>query len=178
MLTQKELKEILSYDPETGLFTRKVTTSNSAIRGSIAGYNSLGSSGNRYCEILYNGTRYKAHNLAWLYMVGTFPKREIDHINRVKYDNRWANLREATRSQNTANSTNSRNKSGYKGVSLETKTGKFKAEICCSYKKYTLGRFNTAEDAARAYDVKAKELFKEFAVLNFKEDEAAGMAGD
>lgn len=91
----------------------------------------------------------------------------IDHISRNKLDNRKCNLRYGTHQQNTFNSGVSRNNTtGYKGVYFDKSRNKFAAEITCSRKKYYIGRFQTAEEAAKAYNQKAIELFGEYAFLN------------
>lgn len=89
----------------------------------------------------------------------------VDHINGDTLDNRRENLRIATKVQNAANQAGRRSKSGFKGV-VQTPYG-WKAVVCCNYKHHRMGPFTTAEQAARAYDAKAKELFGDFARPNF-----------
>ena len=91
----------------------------------------------------------------------------VDHINGDPLDNRKVNLRICTQAENRRNSKiNKRNISGYKGVSFIKMSGKYQSRICFNYKQYELGTFERAEDAAFAYNKKAKELFGEFARLN------------
>lgn len=91
-----------------------------------------------------------------------------DHINRNKLDNRKENLRIVTRSQNFANrELYSSNKSGFKGVSYLKQNKKWQAEIQCNKVQYYLGSFDTPQEAAKVYDNKARELFGDFAKLNF-----------
>lgn len=92
----------------------------------------------------------------------------VDHINMNKLDNRKENLRIATRAENTRNSrVKITNSSGYKGVMRDERRNHWRAEITKDYKSFHLGVFDTAEDAAHAYDFAAAELFKDFAVFNF-----------
>ncbi len=97
-ITQKELKEILHYDPDTGLFTRK-KKARGAVVGAIVG------SKNRHGHISLTllGKTYLTHRLAFLYMEGEFPPDQVDHINRVRDDNRWCNLRHADEETNKSN---------------------------------------------------------------------------
>jgi hypothetical protein len=77
-----------------------VSTSSNARAGDVAGG---ANNGDRYRRIRVDNQLYQAHRLAWLYMTGEWPSNGIDHINGHRADNRWANLREATQSQNMAN---------------------------------------------------------------------------
>lgn len=161
-LTQNYLKSILEYSPETGIFTWKV--SRSCIRsGTIAGHlNYYG-----YIYISVDKKLYKLHRLAWFYMMGVWPKDNIDHINQIKTDNRWTNLRECTKSQNGANRPKQKNNSsGYKGVGWRKDTKKWRAYIKCNGQMMDLGCFIDKNDAAIAYNKKALKLFGEFAYLN------------
>lgn len=100
-------------------------------------------------------------------MTGNFPDGDIDHINRVRNDNRWSNLRECTQSQNSANTgVRVDNTSGYKGVVWLKKRYKWKAQIMVKQKQIYLGQYNDIKDAAIAYNIKAKELLGKFACLN------------
>lgn len=96
------------------------------------------------------------------------PEKDVDHINGNGLDNRESNLRLCVQSQNGANRGLGRNNtSGFKGVSYHQARKYWKAEIKVNYKPIFLGRFDKAEDAARAYDRAAIEYFGEFAFLNF-----------
>lgn len=102
------------------------------------------------------------------FLLGDPPDLHVDHINRNTLDNRRSNLRLATRSQNKANSGRYRNNtSGYKGVSWNRKTRRWYAKVGDGAKNRCIGHFETAEEAARAYDRVARERYGEFASLNF-----------
>ncbi|WP_376956428.1 HNH endonuclease signature motif containing protein (plasmid) [Azospirillum sp. A26] len=158
-LTQARLRELLHYDPETGVFTWLVRRQ--GIRADRAA-GCVSSPG--YILIGVDGRLCRAHRLAWLYMTGEWPAAEIDHINRARGDNRWNNLRLATGSQNQGNrSVNSDNKSGVKGVSWSQKRGMWKAQIGAAGKRRCLGYFPDCAVAAAAYAAAAAEHFGEFA---------------
>lgn len=156
-VTVERLHEVLHYDPITGIFRWKATSSRRARAGKIAG--SVGTY--LYRRIVIDRGIYVAHHLAWLYMTGEWPKDEIDHRNLVKHDNRWENLREATPSQNKANVRSRRR--GLKGVFFNTITGRYRAEIRKDGVRKTIGYFCTEAEAHAAYVAKAKELHGEFA---------------
>ena len=158
-LTQKRLKELLEYNPDTGAWTWCVRTSYRVRIGQFAGcVSSYG-----YLVIRIDDVLYGAHRLAWLWMTGEWPK-EIDHINGLRLDNRWCNLRLANRSQNVANTlTRKSNKSGFKGVTWYPSLRKWSAQITHEKKKIHLGYFDVPEIAHVAYLAAAKRLFGEFA---------------
>ncbi len=158
----KEIKKVFNYDPNTGHFIRLRSR-----RGDLVGKicNSCNAYG--YIRIQVNGKRYLAHRLAWLYMMGIWPKNQIDHINGIKDDNRWCNLREATQSENNYNSIKRKdNSSGYRGVTWHKKDKKWQAQICVNKKYIFLGQFSSKEDAAKVYSVAAKKNFGSFLRLN------------
>jgi len=97
------------------------------------------------------------------------PSTFIDHVNRQRWDNRRANLRLVTKTQNNMNKErNKTNKSGYKGVAYRPRMRKpYHAVIGHEYKQIHIGVFDSAEEAARAYDTKARELYGEYAYQNF-----------
>jgi hypothetical protein len=150
------LRELLTYDANTGEFTWRVATRNGKGQpGRRAG--ALNSQG--YRQISFDGRQLKAHRLAWLYVYGSWPQGDLDHVNGDQTDNRIDNLRPATRQQNCANSRPRRaNKSGFKGVHLHRRTGKWRAVIRSRH----LGLFKTPEEAHSAYCVAARNLFGEF----------------
>ena len=93
--------------------------------------------------------------------------KQIDHINSNGLDNRRANLRICTRSQNKQNQHSVCGTSRYKGVCWHKQTKKWQADICLERRQIHLGLFDNEIEAAKAYDAKAKELFGEFAKYNF-----------
>lgn len=139
-ITQERLKELLKYDSETGVFIWvNDTGSTGRIKaGSVAGSKHKT---RMYIVIGLDGARYQAHRLAWLYMTGDNPAGEIDHINHIRHDNRFENLRSVTKADNCKNKVmlNS-NSSGVTGVSFDKKTGKWESHISVRNKKIYLGR--------------------------------------
>lgn len=144
MLTQARLKERLHYYPETGVFTWKRTgSSDNRPIGSEAGY--YGTKGYRYIGIDYK--KYGSHRLAWLYVYGVTPY-EIDHINRVKDDNRIANLRSVSDAQNSRNLPMRKdNASGYNGVGFHVGANKWVAYVQIDGKRKHLGCFTDVHEA-------------------------------
>lgn len=152
-LTAEDLKAVLSYDAQTGLFhwlrTRRV-----AGCGRPDGYVIVG---------LY-GRLYLAHRLAWLWMTGKWPEMHVDHINRSKGDNRFANLRQASVPQNLANSgPRTSSKTGIKGVSWCASTQKWRATITVNGRQKSLGRHRELEAAMAAYQAEATRLYGQYA---------------
>lgn len=143
------LKELFCYDPDTGIFTRRISTNTHNKAGEVAGCRQ--STG--YINIGADKRFYKAHRLAWLYVYGDWPDGFIDHINGVRDDNRIANLRIATNAENAQNQRKPRtnNKSGFLGVHFQPKKKLYAACIMIDGKSRTIGRFKKAEDAHQAY---------------------------
>lgn len=155
-----ELGRVFFYDPETGHFYRRVTTGQKGQFGSKAG--TLTNPG--YWAISINGKPYLAHRLAWFYVYGTWPKDQIDHINRNRADNRISNLREATCSQNLRNTKRrSNNTSGHKGVNWSKIAKKWQSTIRIDGKRQHLGYYHELEDASTAYQVAASKYYGKFA---------------
>lgn len=162
MLTAERVREVLNYDPETGVFTWRKKTGRKAKIGKVAGV--LHSSGRVYVGV--DGIRNFAHRLAWLHVTGEWPAEgmTIDHINGDPSDNRWCNLRLATRRQNQGNRrTNHNSGSGVKGVEWHPKSGKWRASIRINGRNKHLGVFLDKHDAGRAYMAAAEKKFGEFA---------------
>lgn len=164
MSLDKRVRELLHYDPTSGIFTWRVATSFRARVGGVAGC-LCKSTGYRY--IGFDGVLYGAHRLAWLYMKGRWPHHEIDHKNLVRDDNRWSNLREATKAQQKANARPiGSNTSGAKGVSWDAQRERWFACIRTHGKTKFLGRLDTLERAFVAYAFAARKHFGPFARLS------------
>lgn len=147
-LTAARLREMLSYDPVTGLFAWRCRRNSTTLRGAIAGY--VGRKGRRIIGI--DGRTYLAHRLVWLYVYGRWPDPEIDHENTDQSDNRLTNLREASSGQNKANvGLRADNTSGFKGISLDRRTGRWRAEVQHKGRRIFLGTHATPEQAHAAY---------------------------
>ncbi len=162
MITQAELKELLHYDPGTGVFAWKSRSEshfksigdcnvwNARFAGSVAG--SDHPNGRRvYREIGIKGVLHKAHRLAWLYTHGEFPQNQMDHIDGDGSNNQIANLRDVTHQENQKNQRiPSNNTSGHIGVFFSKAQGKWKAQIGTASGQRNLGCFAYIEDAISA----------------------------
>lgn len=164
MLTQEQLKELLHYDPETGIFTWKVSRGRCK-SGSVAGTANVSHTSS---QILYKkrvkikllGKLEMAHRLAWLYMTGSIPIGEIDHINRDSMDNRFDNLRDVTHKQNVENTElRVNNTSGFMGVTYSVKNQNWYSQIQHCGERMFIGTFNTPEEASTAYEAMRDKLF-------------------
>lgn len=159
--------EMLAYDPEAGIFTWKVKR-NCHGGGIVPGVQAGQVSGQGYILIGVFGRLWRAHRLAWLFQTGTVPAKgyEIDHINGDRADNRWANLRLVTRTQNNLNRGLSRaNRSGFKGVSWASGVGKWDARIKISGVTHWLGTFHDKADAVKARQEAEARLCPEYRVV-------------
>lgn len=156
VLTQSIIKDHLSYNSETGIVSRRKTVTS---RKEIDNVGWINNNGYVVCKFL--GKSYVLHKLIWIYMTGKYPSGDIDHINGIRHDNRWSNLREATRSQNINNmGIKKSNTSGYRGI---YKSGKGWGAKCMIKGKIThLGVFSTAQEASIAYETFAREKHGEF----------------
>jgi hypothetical protein len=151
-----ELKKLVVYNPFTGNFIRRKGINKGKIAGMI-------SKRTGYVCVKIGARGYLGHRLAWFYMTGKWPTCEIDHINTVRHDNRWINLREATRGQNQSNGNAYKNNLiGLKGVGT-TNTGRFRARIRKDGKEYQIGTYDTPEEAHAAYVESAIKKHGEFA---------------
>jgi len=162
-LSEEEIGEIfnvLDYEKDSGRLVWKDRRGGRVNVGDVAG----NTEGTDYIRVHVAGRKFLAHRLAYLLVTGTFPKFDIDHINGIKTDNKWENLREATRRENMYNKKAPRtNTSGFKGVSLDKRNLKWIASIRTPEGTQFIGHFCCAEDASKAYNTKADALHKEFA---------------
>ena len=142
-----ELKRQLDYNPDTGVFTRRIRSGNNVYVGDVAGGKS---SRDGYVFISVNNKGYPAHRLAWLYMTGEWLDC-LDHIDHVRDNNKFSNLRKATRQENQKNhSMHKDNTSGVCGVTWVKSRGKWQSQINSESKHYSLGRFNDFFEAVCA----------------------------
>jgi hypothetical protein len=161
MLTQSRLKQVLHYDPKTGIFTRIKS-------GKEAGGLWCSKKARvQYIQIRIDGKMHKAHRLAFLYMKGSWPKWMIDHKDENGLNNRWKNLREATRTENYQNvSKYSNNTSGEKNVYFHKRTKTWDVIFGIAKKLHHFGCFKTFEEAAAVAQQKRIELHGQFANHN------------
>lgn len=171
MPDQTLLRECFDYDPETGVLRWRVrprahfTTDRDwkIWNTQHAGDEPQATSGRkryRRCDI--GKKRYYLHRIIWKWMTGEEPKGEIDHANGDHYDNRWRNLREATRQENSWNMQRHINKATLKGAITSPTKDKWRSQIGVGGKRIYLGQFATEQEAHDAYVAAAKRLFGEF----------------
>lgn len=154
-ITASRLRELLHYESETGRFYWLSDRGGSARAGTLAG----SINGEGYLAIQVDGQLYLAHRLAWLWVHERWPTATLDHKNRVRTDNRLANLREATRAQNRQNTgLRANNTSGFTGAFWFKPTGKWVARIGVDGRKVFLGSYDSAEAAHEAYKAAAAKL--------------------
>jgi hypothetical protein len=161
ILTQTELKEILNYNPDTGIFSWNICkrgVKKDSIAGSITPFG--------YSAIRINGKSYQAHRLAWLYTHGSFPNDHIDHIDHNKLNNRLNNLRCASCSENLQNQIKAHycNKTGLLGAYKIKDYDLFTSKIMINRKSKHLGCFKTAMEAHEAY-IEAKRKIHDFCTI-------------
>lgn len=154
-LTQEKLRELFKYDPETGVFTWRVNIGRmKRIKaGTLAG----GINTKGYWRVKIGGRYFQAHRLAWLYVHGVWPVDQIDHINGIKTDNRFANLRDVSHSVNQQNQRRAtrNNNTGLLGVTAIK--NRWQAQIGVDGTTKYLGCFTTPDQAHAAY-VDAKRI--------------------
>lgn len=155
LIDADNIKTLLDYNPTSGVFTWKVNTGRSR-NGKVAGY--IRTDG--YISIGYKGHSYLAHRLAFLYMSGSLPVDEVDHINNNRQDNSFKNLRQVNSKQNKENrkSANSNSSHGFLGVTKNH--SRYMAHICNNKRSLYLGTYDTPEEAQEAYLKAKRELHK------------------
>ncbi len=165
------LREILDYDPATGVFRWKETMNSQAMAGQVAGCMSHPSP---FVQFNIGDKNYHGHRLAWFYVHGVWPEHDIRHVNDNGRDNRIANLKEATNQQIILSFPLRRNNtSGYKGVSFHKKTRRWRASLHTKEKWIHLGLFDTKEEAYEAYCEAGRQTFGADFVPRKREPRAA-----
>jgi len=145
-ITQKRLKEVLNYSKATGIFRWAINKGQKTKYGDVAGWADSG-----YTRIQIDGKSYRAHRLAWLYVYGGFPTNKIDHINQIKSDNRIANLRDVTHTENLQNQKLYKtNTSGVVGVHWHKVWKRWEASITVDGIQKYLGKFKDKSKAIKA----------------------------
>jgi hypothetical protein len=149
IITQEMVKALFNYDPLTGIFTWAKKRSGYQI-GQETGSRCIRTG---YVKLQVYGKRYLAHRIAWLYVHGKLPTHSIDHINRLKHDNRIENLRDVPHVVNSAN-TGARKKARYnlKGVKFIRRTQSYKVEFVFNGEKHFLGEFADRDIAQDTYN--------------------------
>lgn len=157
MLTADELRALVCYDPDTGVFTWRVGRPGCRAGDRCGRVNQWG-----YQEIGIKGRLTPAHRLAVLYVTGEWPNGVVDHINRIRADNRWANLRVGTHQQNCWNAGP---RGIIKGVSWDKAKRKWLAQARIDGVKRNLGRFACIGDAIKAHRAAVKDAHGTFAAF-------------
>lgn len=158
LISHQRLLEIVAYDQISGVFTSRV--SRQGLRHRVLGHVEK----NGYRRLMIEGQRYLAHRLAWFYVVGEWPRCDVDHKNLSRDDNAFNNLRLATDSQNHANTSPPKNNtSGLKGAHFNRFRDYWQSYIKVNGKSIYLGRFNSKYAAHEAYVRAAAKYFDEFA---------------
>jgi hypothetical protein len=147
-LTQEQIREELHYNPKTGLFTRLVARCNKVKVGDLAG----APDSHGYIQIRVLGRLHLAHRLAWLYTTGEWPEGGIDHRNTIRDDNRWSNLRKATRFQNGMNSRRNKNSTTMEKNIVVGERGRYRVRVTTNGVRQHVGWFKTIPEAKAAHE--------------------------
>jgi hypothetical protein len=171
MLTAARLREVLIYDPDNGSFIWRDSLGGPSVKGKPAGRPVAW--GPKYPDRFYvrigiDRRRYYAQVLAYLWMTGEMPTHEVDHRDGDGANNRWCNLRAATRAQNGRNRSGlaRHNSSGFAGVCFHHGARRWRAYLTIDHKQIHLGLFDTPEEAAKARDAAAMIHHGQFAMQN------------
>jgi hypothetical protein len=153
-LTSEKLRQILDYNPETGLFVWKSGVKSNFLNKQAGCRRKIDD-----CIVIgIKGKSYLAHHLAWLFVYGEFPKHEIDHINQDRSDNKISNLRDVdhrTNCQNYRRATKNNKKSFLLGAAY--RNGRYYSRIRVGDSRITIGTFDTPEEAHQAYLVAKRQ---------------------
>ena len=160
-LTQTRVRELFDYEPDTGALIRRVWRGGRAAPRLRAGSVVL-KNGRASRHVRVDGADYPVSHIIWLWMTGELPKDQIDHADRNQLNDRWANLREVTNSQNSINATPiTDKKTGARGVTRH-RSGTYLARIWVRGKLINLGTFDTVAEASAAYQAARVKYFGEF----------------
>lgn len=146
------VRELLNYDPNTGVFTRRVRTAQRHQVGDRADFLITGGGQEGYYRVSFDGARYMAHRVAWLYVHGAWPTFDIDHLNGVRGDNRISNLRDVPNRVNRQNIRGPRidnRVTGVLGVTIHQ--GRYRSRVQINGKAVEVGSFDTLDAARDAY---------------------------
>lgn len=154
--SQNKLKKLFSYDISTGNLIRNITINNRSRKGQIVSYRDT----EGYLSVSIDRQAYRVHRIIYKWWYGEFDAtKQIDHIDRIKDNNRIANLRLVTPHQNSQNrGVSSKNTTGTTGVDLHH--GKWRSRICVKGKRIELGYFQDYEDAVEVRKEAEKRLIK------------------
>lgn len=159
-LSAEYVRRLFRYDPATGDLFWLVNRRGQTKAGDRAG----SSNGDGQLRISIDGRKFCVHQIIWLWVTGVWPEELIDHRDLDRSNNRWGNLREATKSQNSSNRGAAKNsKSGVKGVFWHAAGNAWCAQICVMGHRKHLGLFDTIPEAQAAYLKAASQFFGEFA---------------
>lgn len=146
VLGADDLREILDYNPDEGVFRWKTCARRSWVGKEVGSWDLHG-----YKTVRLGGRSYKLHRLAWLHATGSWPTGDIDHINGVRHDNRLCNLRDVSRKTNLQNMREAKNNHSTGVLGVYPSRDKFCAAISMDDKKIHLGTFATVDEAKQAY---------------------------